>query len=328
VGLFVIWVAWRGSDATRHGARRVIVAMIVGGILYLPWVPTLMYQTAHTGTPWGDPTLPWNGFTAALGAFAGAATKSGHGIANVLAGILVTLALLALFGRAIDARHVDLDLRTRPVVRWQFALAFGVLLVGLTVSYVGGTAFDPRYAAEMVPIFVLVCAVGLNVFASDKVRVGALALVVLLGIFGGVRNSTSDRTQAGQIAASLQAGAQPGDMVVYCPDQLGPAVHRILGDHNGLVELTFPRLDGPKRVNWVDYIDRIAQTDPQAVAKQLLDRAGDHNVWLVSTPGYRGFEQKCEELAGALGASRPGSTVVVNEFFPFYESMGLTKFGS
>ena len=42
VGVFVIWLAWRGStDAVRHGARRVIVAMIVGGVLYLPWLPTL-----------------------------------------------------------------------------------------------------------------------------------------------------------------------------------------------------------------------------------------------------------------------------------------------
>jgi len=328
VGLFMIWLAWRGSAARRHGARLVIVAMIVGGILFLPWVPTLKYQLAHTGTPWGDPSLPWNGLTAALGAFAGTATKSGHGIANVLAGILVALAVLALFGRAIDARHVDLDLRTRPVVRWQTLLAFGTLLLGLTASYIGGTAFDPRYAAVVVPILVVVFAVGLNVFASNAVRVGALALVLALGIFGGVRNSTSDRTQAAQIADSLQVGAQPGDVVIYCPDQLGPAVHRILGDHNGLVELTFPRLGGPTRVNWVDYIDRIARTDPRTVATAVLDRAGNHTVWLVSTPGYRGFEQKCEELAGALGASRPGSTIVVNEFFPFYESMGLTKFGS
>jgi uncharacterized membrane protein len=328
VGLFMIGLAWRGGDATRHGARRVILAMIVGGILYLPWVPTLQYQLAHTGTPWGDPSFPWNGLTAAIGAFAGTATKSGHGIANVLAAVLVALSVLALFGRAVDARHIDLDLRTRPVVRWQFVLAYATLLVGLTASYVGGTAFDPRYAAVVVPILVVVFAAGFTVFASRAVRVGVLAVVLLLGIFGGVRNVTSDRTQAGQIADALSAAARPGDVVVYCPDQLGPAVHRVLGDDNGLVEVTFPALGGPKRVNWVDYIDRIARTDPQTVATEVLDRAGDHAVWVVSTPGYRGFEQKCEELAGALGAARAGSTVVVNEFFPFYESMGLTKFGS
>src|SRR4030095_10147479 len=89
VGLFVIWLAWRGSDAVRHGARRVLVAMIVGGILYLPWVPTLKFQLAHTGTPWGDPTVPWTGFAVAVGAFAGTAQKSGQGIAYVLAACLV-----------------------------------------------------------------------------------------------------------------------------------------------------------------------------------------------------------------------------------------------
>ena len=82
-------------------------------------------------------------------------------------------------------------------------------------------------------------------------------------------------------------------------------------------------------MNWIDYHDRIARTSPQDVAQKLLQRAGsDATIWLVSTPGYLGFDQKCEELSVALGAARPGALVVPNLFFPFYESMGLTKFGS
>ena len=329
VGLFLVWLAWRArAGDMRRGARRVIVAMVVGGILFLPWVPTLLFQTKHTGAPWGSPSLPWTGFAASVGAFAGNVQKGGQGIAYMLAAALVTLAILAVFGRAVDSRHIDLDLRTRPIVRWQVSVALASLLLGLTLTYVSSNAFDPRHAAIAVPLLVLVVAVGLDVFVDRRVWIGALAVVVLLGLAGGVRNATDDRTQAGDIAAAIAAQAKPGDMVVYCPDQLGPATHRILGDDRGLTELTFPRLTGPKFVNWIDYRDHIARTDSQAVADKLLKRAGrDATIWLVSTPGYLGFDQKCEQLSVALGAARPGGLVVPNLFFPFYESMGLTKFG-
>ena len=329
VGLFVIWLAWRGStEAVRHAARRVIVAMIVGGILYLPWVPTLKYQLAHTGTPWGDPSVPWTGFALAVGAIAGTAQKSGQGAAYVLAVCLVVLALLAVFGRAVDGRHVDLDLRTQPVVRWQIVVAIGTLLLGLILSYAGGTAFDPRYASVVVPILVVVIAAGLNVFASKPVQVGALVVVVLLGLAGGARVATNDRTQAAEVAAALADQAKPGDVVVYCPDQVGPATHRVLGDGRGLVEVTYPRFTGPKFVNWVDYRESINAVSPQDFAQRVLERAGDATVWYVSAPGYRSFEERCEALGGELGQARAGVSVVTPQFFQFYETMGLTKFGS
>ena len=329
VGAVVIVLAWRGStDSMRHAARRVIVAMIVGGILYLPWLPTLKFQLAHTGTPWGDPTVPWTGFALAVGAVAGTAQKSGQGLAYVLAVVLVVLALLAVFGRAVDGRHVDLDLRTQPIMRWQVVVAVGTLQLGLVLSYAGGTAFDPRYASVVVPILVVVCAVGLNAFASKPVQIGALVVVVLLSLAGGVRVAANDRTQAAQIAAALAEQTKPGDVVVYCPDQLGPATHRVLGDGRGLVEVAYPRFTRPEFVNWVDYRDRINATNTQAFAQRVLDDAGDATVWLVYAPGYRSFEQRCEDLGFALGATRPATPVVANEFFPFYETMGLTKYGS
>jgi hypothetical protein len=102
----------------------------------------------------------------------------------------------------------------------------------------------------------------------------------------------------------------------------------VLGDGRGFVEVTYPRFTGPKFVNWVDYGDHINATDPRQFATRVLDRAGDRDVWLVYAPGYRGFDQKCEDLAAALGAQRAETPVVANQFFPFYETMGLTKFGS
>ena len=95
-------------------------------------------------------------------------------------------------------------------------------MLGLVVSYIGGTAFEGRYAAVMFPILALVVAYSVMTFASIRVRAGVLAFIVLLGFAGGVRNATENRTQAAQVADVINAEAKPGDYVVYCPDQIGP----------------------------------------------------------------------------------------------------------
>ncbi len=48
------------------------------------------------------------------------------------------------------------------------------------------------------------------------------------GCSPGYGENRQQRTQAVQVAAVLNAQAQAGDVVVYCPDQLGPAVDRLL----------------------------------------------------------------------------------------------------
>jgi len=327
VGIVLLLRAWRGANADeRQSAWRVIVAMVLGGLCYLPWLPTVAYQLKHTGTPWGDARLPWSGFVAAIGTFGGIG-KPAHGEAYLVAALVVILPLLGLFGAAIDARHVDLDLRTRPLVRWETAVGVGTILLGLTLSYASGTAFDGRYASVGVPLILLVMAMGIMVFASMPVRVGVLAVVVLLGLAGGVRNAVDQRTQAGQVAAVIRSHARPGDIVVYCPDQLGPSVHRLVGDGRGLKEVTFPDLARPERVNWVDYRKRLAATSSGEVAAKVLDRAGDATIWYVVSPGYRSVEGKCEELGAALGVARPDQTVhVVFDDTDYFEFLGLVEY--
>jgi len=326
VGLVLLYRAWRGTTTDdRRGAWRVIVAMVVGGLCYLPWLPVVKYQLEHTGTPWGDARLPWSGLTSFVGQFSGVG-KPAHGEAYVFAAVVLVLPLLALFGAAVNARHVDLDLRTRPLVRWELVVGLGAIVLGLVLSFASGTAFDGRYASVGVPFLVLAIAMGTVVFGSPRARVVVLAVVVLLGLAGGVRNARDLRTQAGEVAAVIAAEAEPGDVVVYCPDQLGPSVHRLLGDDLGLTELTFPALSGPERVNWVDYRDRIDAADSDAFARRVLDRADGARIWYVVSPGYRSVEERCEEVGAALAAARPGSAsrVAIDDVL-YFEFLGLTE---
>jgi hypothetical protein len=327
VGVVVLVQAWRGATPdARRGARRVAAAMVVGGLAYLPWLPTVLFQLGHTGTPWGDPQLPWSAGAAFLLGFAGVFTPL-HAEPFMLAVFVLVLPLLALFGAARGATHIDLDLRTRPLVRGEAVVALGALGLGLTLSFATGTAFDGRYAAVIVPLCVLCIAMGTQVFGDPRVRVAVLAAVVVLGLAGGVRNAVDQRTQAGEVAAVLRAEAEPGDVVVYCPDQLAPAVHRVLGDGRGLTEVTFPALGGPERINWVDYRERIDRTDSDAFAAEVLARAAGARIWLVTTPGYLSFEGRCEEVVLALGAARPGGAQRIEPGTgDYFELVGLFEY--
>jgi mannosyltransferase len=326
LGIVLLLRAWKGDTADdRRSAWRVIAALVVGGLCYVPWLPVVKYQLAHTGTPWGDPRLPWSGFAAFVGQFSGIA-KPPHGEAFGYVLLVVLLPLLALFGAAVDARHVDLDLRTRPVVRWELVVGVGSIALGLVLSWASGTAFDGRYASVGAPLLLLGMAMGVMVFGGPRVRVGVLAVLIAFGLVGGVRNARDQRTQAGEVVSVIAAEAERGDVVVYCPDQLGPSVHRLLGDDRGLDEMTFPALSGPKRVNWVDYRKRIDATDTNVVARRILERADGARIWYVVSPGYRSVENRCEELGLALGAVRGGVERIHANGDKYFEYLGLVEY--
>jgi mannosyltransferase len=327
VGAGLVWQAARAEmPVARQTARSIIVAIVAGGITFLPWVPTFLYQAEHTGTPWGERILPPAGFSYAAIDFAGGQE---HSEAYALLVPLLVLALLAIFGRALDARRVELDLRTRRGVRLEAVVIVTALLFGLLASYAGGTTFDGRYAAVVFPLFVVVVAFGFTVFADARVRSVALAVVAALGLVGGVRNLVENRTQAAQAAGVIRAEAEPGDVVLYCPDQIGPDVSRLLGDEEGLEQITFPDGSRPELVDWVDYQDRIDRAEPDAFAAEVLERAGSaHTVWFVVAPGYRNFEGECEAVAAGLSAGRPDAQTRVEPDDQYFEFQGLIEYSA
>src|SRR5262245_39040427 len=96
VGAALVWQAWRGADADRrHAARSALVAIVAGAITFLPWIPTFLYQSEHTGTPWGDPIFMTASFAFALRDFAGGE----HSEAYAFLVVLITLTIVAVFGR-------------------------------------------------------------------------------------------------------------------------------------------------------------------------------------------------------------------------------------
>jgi hypothetical protein len=198
-------------------------------------------------------------------------------------------------------------------------------VLGLAIAIVGNSAYQVRYAAVIFPLFVLAAADGVATL-RPRLRDVALALVVMLGTSTSVQTIKEPRTQAGEVAAALRAHARPGDVVLYCPDQVAPDTSRYLPASARLQQFAFPTFAGPEIINWTDYARRNAAGDPELFAREAVDRAAGARVWLVMAPSYRTYGRECEALITAL-QSRLGPQQFVVPIRDVFEHMGLVGFG-
>jgi hypothetical protein len=300
---------------------RVFVAVAAGSVLFAPWLPSMLSQAAHTGTPWALPARPTLIAYETLTDFGG----GDYAEAYLLGIALMLLVAVGLLGRAVDAHRIELDVRTVPPAQGIGLVVAATLAVACIAEYATQTTYASRYAAVVFPLVVLIAGLGLSRFEGRAAWAVVAAVVLALGAAGAYDNVTSDRTQAGDIAAAIRAGMKAGDLVVICPDQLGPAVHRLLP--SSLRQVTYPRFASPARVDWVDYAKRNAAADPAAFAAEALRRAGAGGIWLVSSGSYRTLEGQCEAVAAAFGAARAGGAALVAENSDdFFEHASLLHF--
>jgi mannosyltransferase len=317
----VLAVSWRRGHPR---ALRVLGAVLAGAIVFLPWLPSFIEQAGSTGTPWGRPERPTVVLASSFNDWGGALNSAfGSGEAFLLAWLLVMLVMLAVTGRAIDQRLVEVDLATRPHARPEAAVVFLAMAISVAVGFATWSAFHPRYTTIIFPLVVLLVGFGFSLLRG-KAQFVALAAIVLLGLIGCARNLVYDRTQAGSLASYIVENGQPGDLVAFCPDQLGPAVERLLPADRSTS--TFPSGTPAGLVDWDDYGDRMGDGDPGTYASELVEQAAeDATIWVVWNDGYRTLDKKCTQLIGALAALRPGGTVVAPG--SAYEPAALSQFG-
>jgi mannosyltransferase len=328
VGAWLSVVALRGRGERRRGGIYGLAALALGAVAWLPWVPTFLYQRAHTGTPWSSaPTL-----AAAFGWFASFVENEsvqGETLSLHLELALLCFVLLLVFGFAgtpSGRNRLDLLLTGQPRARVLGGVAIGTLAVGWVASREAGTAFQPRYSSVVFPVLVILAALGIVALPTRWLQAGALALVSVLALWTTHWGAHVQRTQAGKVAVVLHQMVPAGSVVVVCPDQLGPSLLRYAGatdyDYRG-----YPRFSNPSIVDWRDYKTALAATSPQAFAQRITTLAGDKPFYLLWSVGY-GVHHTCTELRSALihASGRRPTLLVTAQRFVYYQSMNLVEY--
>jgi mannosyltransferase len=322
VGLLMLWRIWKAPDAAaRRPLIGVVIALVVAGIAFVPWLPTMLYQSAHTGTPWAPAMRPTSALSVTLSDF----SAGSYGEQTFIAACVFLALVLGVLGYAVDRRTTGLDLRSRPQLRAEAVVAAITFLIGSGVAFALKGAYAARYAAVVFPMFAVLVAAGLTRFSARWVRFGVVAGMCVLLAFGAVWNIRSTRTQMGDLATKVSESSNAGDVVVFCPDQLGPAGSRVMP--RDLTLVTYPDHGDARFVNWVDYKDRNQAADPVAFATGLLAEAGPTNsIYVIWNGSYKTFENQCETLLATLGAVRPAESLAADDGETFFEHAGLYRF--
>ncbi len=307
----------------RRVTLRAFAAMAASAALFAPWMPSFLFQMLHTGTPWApkvqaqvllDTVFDWAG-PQSTGALLGVVLLGG--------------ALIGLTARPAGGRELAVRVTGRVPGRYLAAIWLLPLVLAYFVNSFGGSAYAERYTGIALPACLLLASLGIAQLPGTRVRAIVLVLAVFSGLVGGWQLARTERTQAGEIAGRIVALARPGDVVAYCPDQLGPAVHRALVRHGPLTvrEIVYADASGPALVDWVDYADRMQRANGTAFAAEVNELAGpDHAVLLVRADGYRFLEGACAVLSDQLATLRDRTVQV--EPRDLYEGASLERFST
>jgi mannosyltransferase len=328
VGCWFAFLVFRDRGERRRGAWYGLGALVVGALTFIPWLPTFLWQRAHTGTPWSSPpTLA--SFVSWLSGFVVNQSVQSSSLSLHVELSLALFLVFAVFGyatRPIAADRLEFRLTGQPRARAVTFVALGTLAVGWLASREAGTAFQPRYSSVVFPVVAILVALGIAAVPTKWLRTLSLCAVSGLALWTTHWGAQVQRTQAFKLAPVLHAIAAPNSVVVVCPDQLGPSLLRYSG-RTAFDYVGFPRFTSPWIVDWIDYQRVAGATSLPKFAERVDALAGGSTFYLVWSKGY-GFHHTCSNFVKVLTkvSGRTPTELVAAQKYSFYQSMNLLEF--
>jgi mannosyltransferase len=238
------------SDDRRGILRDAAITFGAAAILYLPWLPTTIYQVSHATAPWHYAPL--------LGA--------------------------SVPGDLLGAQRIDVTLLMATVIavvplltrgrRWTpDATAMWVLiaipLAGLALARVG-TLVTPtwvtRYFAPLVAPLLL-----LSAYASARARVlGVVAIVLCVGFLANPSSfAPSYKSDMQDVAAELGPRLHQNDLVVVGQPEQTPLAWYYLPGRLRYAN-TAGEVSDPRYMNWAGALARVQDANPRATLGALV----------------------------------------------------------
>jgi mannosyltransferase len=288
------------SDRSRLW-RDAAIGFGIAGLAYLPWVPTLVFQAAHTGAPWSPRPLPRQAVSV---------------VADLLGDTHERVLVVLLF---VAGPLLWSLLRSRGPLRPAVAASALIATVPVGLGWVAAQvspSWVPRYLAVCAPAILLLAAVGLA-------RTGARGLVALglilafwvqpLARASGLRpaRTLGDKATVQPLARAVAGHLNPGDLVIAMQMEEVPVLAYYLPKGLRFATAMGPVAD-PGIADWRDALARMRSTTPATALKPELDRSpvGTDVVLICAEPGsgpaslpwFALMGRHCEEWRSALEA--------------------------
>lgn len=234
--------------------RDALITFVAVGILYIPWLPNLIYQATHTGAPWSH--APGFGTPILISR-------------DLLGGDRVTVTLFLACVAGLGAYFTRRLRRTPQAVALWTLVALGVATLAVAwVSSQFTPAYVSRYFAPVLPAMLLVAALGCaRSRVLGLVAVAATVAFLLHPSTFAYLHKSDMRDIAGQVDSQLH----PGDLVVVAQPEQTPLAYYYLP--SGLrYATTIGPVSDPSYMNWVDALGRLQRAGPAATLDPMIAR--------------------------------------------------------
>jgi mannosyltransferase len=267
-GLFLcVGLAAATVLVARDRLRLFVVAALGVAVLYAPWVPTLLFQAAHTGAPWS--TRPsFHSLVLSAGA--------------VIGGDAPFVALVLVGGAALGGLVLHERTRERREIVALLVVTSVTVVVAFASSQVS-PAWTSRYFAVLFGPVVLLAG-----HAVARARgVGFATLAALVFLFAGysVRN---DKENAKGITAGVRPYLKQGELVISTHPEQVPVLRYYLGPGYRWAT-TLGRMPDPLIFDWRDAVSRLKATKEKPTLDALLAAVPPGGEFVVVTPVFRDY---------------------------------------
>jgi mannosyltransferase len=264
-------------------------------VLFVPWIPNLIYQMGHATSPWGYGDLAGFGFPSSL---------LGSDRVTVALAIALAVAVLPLATR---------ERRGTPTARMLWAL----ILLALSAAFLARIAsfiapvWETRYLASILAALLLLGAVA----CARSGILGVVALVLTLAFAANAASFAPQyKSDLRDVAAEVSPHLHRGDTVLVAAPEQTPLAFYYLP--SGLRYATpMGPTSHPGYMNWADAYTRLNDSQPARAVTELVQalRPGQHLVYARPlTEGEKNWSQSWATLVrrraaqwGALLAADP-----------------------
>ncbi|MGA9858463.1 MAG: glycosyltransferase family 39 protein, partial [Solirubrobacteraceae bacterium] len=241
------------SEDRRGVFKDAVLTFVAAGVLYLPWVPTLLYQVAHTAAPWDKPPR------------FGAPVQISR---NLLGGdrITVVLVFTAVIGLApLFTRRYR---RSREwTIVWTLVL-IPVATLGLAwIASQVNPAWAARYFAPVLGALLLLIAWG----CARARLLGIIAVAIAVALLANPKTySPQYKSDMRGLAAEMSPLLRQGDRVIVAQPEETPLAWYYLPGGLKFANIAGGAVRDPRYMDWVDALTRLTNTNAQVTLASLL----------------------------------------------------------